>query len=258
MKFDLNLELTKYLLQLRNRQHIHRLALEEIESHLRDAIESKIASGTNEQTAFNSAISEFGDAKSVALEFAILTENNRLTKFVNRTSYYFDKEIFMRIFSGVILGMCFILIGTALEGGHLSGMIGLRPLAMVLGGALGGLVIAYPIRNIKNAILLAFTGRNASKNSYLQAASIFKSYGELLVLSSGVTIVIGINQVLANLTNTQNIGPAVAVGVLGVLYCLLTKLFVCKPLYDSFLRRAEVGSELSLFESDNTQPLRNN
>ena len=258
MRFDLDTELTKYLLQLRNKQHIHRLALEEIELHLRDGIESKIDSGSTEQEAFNATISEFGDVQTVAREFAILTENKRLTKFVNRTSYYFDREVIMRIFSGVILGMCFILIGTALEGGHLSGMIGLRPLAMVLGGALGGLVIAYPIQSIKNAMLLAFTGRSASKNNYLQAASIFKSYGELLVLSSGVTIVIGINHALANLATPQNIGAGIAVGVLGVLYCLLTKLFVCKPLYDSFLRRAEVSTEVNLFTGDKTKPLHSN
>ena len=252
MSFDLDQELTKFLKQLKKKMNVHRSTLEEIESHLRDSIDAQTMKGASEKAAFNFALDEFGDASAVAQQFEMLTDNRQLTKWANQASYYFDSEVIMRIFMGAILGMFFILLGTLLEGGQVSSMIGLRPLAMVLGGALGALVIAYPVRSIKNSLLLAITGRQASKANYLQSANIFKSYGELLVLSSGVTFVIGVHHVLSNLGNPQNIGPGVAVGILGVLYCLLMKLFVCKPLHDSFTRRSAVNAETNLLIDDVT------
>ena len=63
MKFDLDHELAKYLQHLRQKSNVHRSALEEIESHLRDSIDARVESGASEKEALSSAISDFGDAR---------------------------------------------------------------------------------------------------------------------------------------------------------------------------------------------------
>jgi flagellar motor component MotA len=144
----------------------------------------------------------------------------------------------MRLTFGVFLGVLFIFGGVALEGGSLRSVIHLTSLLITVGGAFAGLIIAYPTKTVIHSMRIALLGEISTKSAYIDASRVFKSFGDLSVLSGIIGMLVGCLHVLTNLSNPDQIGPGVMVG-LGCLFCtLMLKLFICNPMRDSFTAKA--------------------
>ena len=144
----------------------------------------------------------------------------------------------MRLMVGFGMGMVFMVAGVLLEGGDIHPMLQLNGCLIVFGGALGGLMIAFPLRTIWTSLVLALTGREAVRSAYLEAAAVFKAYGELSILSGFVGVIFGVVHVLQHLGRLETIGLGLAVALSCLLYGILAKFFVGKALQQSFLSRA--------------------
>ena len=152
----------------------------------------------------------------------------------------------MRIFSGIFLGLVFIFGGMAIEGGSAHSVIQLTSFLITIGGALSGLIIAYPISIVFHSFAIAMTGKPTIKACYIDASRVFKSFGDLAVLSGIIGVIIGVIHVTRNLSHPEQIGPGIYVGLVCVLYSVMLKLFVCNPMHDSFIAKAYPSHEHSL------------
>ena len=250
--FDLDAEVAAALKVLADRRLVSQDAFDELESHLWDEIEHQMTGGLEPQDAFGRATATFGAGAALLAEFERLYGNSKRAQLTNVFSYYFDRRFVMRMLFGTFCGAFFILGGLMLEGGNLHSIIGLTALLIVLGGATGALFTAYPIKTVKRAVALAMTGREASRSTYLESARVFRTLGDLALLSGGVGMVIGAIHVLHNLDKPDTIGPGVAVGLLTLLYSFLIKLFIGKPLADSFESRAAPSTDVATARDTST------
>ena len=236
--FDLDKAIYTYLWPLNDKRCISRDALDEIEGHLRDKLEFYLAAGIAEEDAVKKAIQDLGTAESLLGEFSAVFHNNKRGQIANILSYYFDRRVVMRLLIGFSLGIFFILAGLALEGGHIAALIQPTAFVIVVGGALGALFITYPVTTVKESWVLAFTGRQAVRSKYLDASNVFKSFGDLAVLTSFVGLIFGVIHVLSQLSSIDRIGAGCAVAIVSLLYGVMVKLFIGRALSDSFKLRA--------------------
>ncbi len=82
--FNLEKEIQKWKKSLRKNKSFEDGSIEELESHLRDEIQSKIAEGFSEEQAFRDAVKSFGNVKKLNKEYSKSTSplyQNRKTNF---------------------------------------------------------------------------------------------------------------------------------------------------------------------------------
>lgn len=149
----------------------------------------------------------------------------------------------MRVFSGAMLGLLFIFGGMILEGGNLASVIQLTAFIITVGGAFAGLIIAYPVKTVFYSLALALTGRRETRAAYIDAARVFKSFGNLSVFSGMVGFILGAIQVTHNLINPYQIGPGISIGLISLFYTVMIKLFISNPMHDSFIAKAYPSEE---------------
>ncbi|MCX6119225.1 MAG: hypothetical protein NT027_16935 [Proteobacteria bacterium] len=240
--FDLEFSLSQFLNKIADKKLVSRQRLEEIESHLRDEIDD-LQSHHELPEAFNIACTRFGSSEDILSQYETIFKNRRLAQLKNFLSYYFDGRFVMRILTGVILGLGFIFGGMAIEGGNAHSVMRLTPFLITVGGALAGLIIAYPTQHVFRSFAIAMTGKPASRAEYIDASRVFKSFGDFAVLSGLVGVIVGIMHVTRNLVNPEQIGPGVYVGLVCIFYTVMLKLFVCNPMHDSFVSKAYPSRE---------------
>lgn len=241
--YDIDRALRRYLAQVGDKRLVARDARDEIESHLRDEIDDHLAHGLTAREAFERAIAVFGSGPAVLAEYDKLYRGRRLAQLRNLLTHYFDGRIVMRLVLGVFLGIFFMLLGLLLEGGQLSSLIGVTAFIIVIGGAFGALIVAFPASTVAKSMVLALTGRQATKAGYIDAARVFKAFGDFALLSGFVSVLFGTIHVLENLDKLDMIGPGLAVAIVGVLYGLLAKMFIGRALASSFTARAYPSAE---------------
>jgi len=145
----------------------------------------------------------------------------------------------VRLLFGGLLGAFFVLGSYVAEGGHMASITQRTALLRVAGGALSALIIAYPLRTVVTSFLLAFSGRAATRSQYLDAARVFRSFGDMALLAGFLGVLLGAIRVIENLDKPEWIGPNAAIALIDAVYGLLLKLFVGKALADSFEARAQ-------------------
>ena len=236
--FDLDKAIFSYLEKLKDKRFFSRDFLDEIESHLRDKMDFYIEQGLSVEKAFEKIGIEMGSPEDLQEEFEKLFESDKRGQVTNILSHYFDRRVVMRLLVGFVLGVFFFLLGLYLEGGHVRSLIQPTAFIIVVGGAFGALLITYPVRIVMDSLVLAISGRQAFRAKYLDAANVFKSFGDLAVLSSFIGIIFGTIHVLSHLGAIQLIGAGCAVAIVSILYGVLVKLFIGRALSDSFLERA--------------------
>ena len=77
--FDLNKEITEWKLSLHKNPSLEDGYIEELESHLRDRIESLTSNGLSEEKAFEKAKDEIGEAENIAAEFFKTDTTNKVS-----------------------------------------------------------------------------------------------------------------------------------------------------------------------------------
>lgn len=242
--FDLDKAIYGYLGQLGDKSLVSRDCLDEVENHLREQIECYLSEGMTEEAAFQKAIVEMGSPSELLREFGFLYEGKRRDRFANILSHYFDRRVVMRLLMGFFFGAFFLLTGLYLEGGTIHDKVQPTAFMIVFGGAFGALLITYPITIVRNSLLLAVTGRQATRPLYLDASNVFKSFGDMAVLSSFIGVIFGVIHVLQHLSALDRIGAGCAVALVSILYGVLLKLFIGKALSDSFKARAYPSAEV--------------
>lgn len=241
--FDLDSAVAGFLGELTNKRLVNRDARDELESHLWDEMDHQMAYGLSPEEAFQRAITSLGDGATLLAEFSVLHGKSRRAQVANVLSHYIDRRFVMRVLFGAAFGIFFMLGGLMAEGGNLSSIIGVTAFLIVAGGATGALLIAYPLKIVSRSIGLAATGREATRTAFLDAARVFSTFGDLALLAGGVGLIFGLIHVLEHLDKPDMMGLGAAVALLNVLYSLLIKLFISKPLSDSFEARAAVPIE---------------
>jgi hypothetical protein len=236
--FDGDRAIRAYLAQLADKRLVARDARDEMEGHLRDEIDDLMANGLSAREAFERSVATFGRSSAVLAEYDKLFHGRRLAQLANWLSYYFNGRIVMRLVLGILVGALFMLGGLMLEGGHVGSLMSATGVLIVGGGALAGLIIAYPLKTVLVSFMLALTGREAVRSAYLDAIRVFRSYGQMAFLAGFVGTLFGMIHVMEHLDKPDLIGPGVAVAICCVLYGLLIKLFVGRALVDAFTARA--------------------
>ncbi len=243
--FDLDAAIRGHLARLHVRRWVHRQALDEIEDHLRQEIDERLADGMAPPDAFARAARRLGEGEALVDEFAKLCGHDQLAQLENLVSHYVDRRIVMRLLVGFAMSGLFIGLGVLLEGGRLSIFIQISAILIVGGGALGALLVGYPWSAIRNGLLLALTGRHAIRSAYLDAARVFRAMGDMAFLAGFLGVIIGVIHVLMNLDNLGQAGAGFATALVSALYGLLAKLFIGKALADSFAARAAPGGDIA-------------
>lgn len=242
--FDLDQAVQTFMRRLADKRLVNRECLDEVEGHLRDEIDDLMAHGSTAKEAFDAAKARFGSAEALLAEYAKVYGASRWAQWANLLSHYCDRRVVMRIVFGLCLGLMFMVGGLLLEGGQVSSLMQLTAAMIVAGGAFGALLIGYPVAAVRRSFVLALTGRQATRAAYLDAAKIFRSFGDLAMLSGFVASLMGLIHVFEWMhARPELTGQGLAVAAIGVLYGLLLRLFVGRPLHDSFMAKAFPSQE---------------
>lgn len=144
----------------------------------------------------------------------------------------------MRFLIGLAVAVFFMCFGFYIEGGHLVMLLQFSAFLIVVGGAAGAMIIAYPWKVIRES-LSALKGTAANGAIYADAARVFRAFGNLCILSSLVGLVFAGIHVASNVEDGSRIGPGIAVSLVAPLYGLLIKLLVSVPLHDRCVAMSE-------------------
>ena len=236
--FNLEDQITMWRRGFSDKFSISMAQLSELELHLRDLHQDFREIGQEDWEAWKLAQQQLGDTDILLSEFQYFSRSNFGSRIGNFLSYYFEKEVVMRIVIGLGVGCFFFLAGTLLEGGQLARLSHLNGAFIVFGCAFGALLMTYPYRIVLRSLRLALTGMSATELEYAQAAAIFESFGNLTVLAGFVGLTVGLIHVMGAMdVSVAVIGKGLGVSLVSLLYGLVAKLLIAKPLGDGFRAR---------------------
>lgn len=236
---DVDEKIRIFLATIGTKYTVSRSAIAEIEDHIRQDLEH-FGSDQSRDVAIDQVLAKFGESEHLSAEFAKLTGSRRSAKIFNLLSHLINGRVIMRLFIGIFLGMFFIIGGMLLEGGQIVSITQITAFLIVIGGASGGVLVTYPFGDIKRAVVLALTGRNAVESQYLSAGRVFRSFGDMALYAGAIGFAMGLIHVFEHSKRyPESIGPGMAVAVVAILYALFTKLFIGRALSDSFFMRAK-------------------
>jgi hypothetical protein len=145
------------------------------------------------------------------------------------------------IIGWMIAAMCFVVAVSMLA--PLASLFDLTSMVMVLFAAPAILLMTYGRRTKMFFVGLHSTmmprhAQPLDPPQHQQVARMARSLGQYALLSGAAGTFIGCVQMLQNLEDVRSIGPALAVGLLTLLYGVLLKLFVAMPVQYHHLRMA--------------------
>lgn len=215
--FDIDQQLRQLLQALSDKKLISRDCLDEIEGHLRDEIDDLIANGSTPAESFAKASQSFGRPQDLVGEYHKLFGRSRLSQFLNVFSHYFDRRAVVKALVGLGLGSALMLAGLMLEGGHLSSIIDIAAFCLVAGATTGMSLLNLSWRQIVDAYSDALNGKPTE-------AAVFKRIGRNALSAGLVGAFSGIVQIVRNLSQPDQIGPALALALMCLLYGFLAYL----------------------------------
>lgn len=114
----------------------------------------------------------------------------------------------------LFLGLIFSLI---VINGSIMAFIDIPGILVSLGISSALTIISFSFRDIKSALWHAF-GMEGTKDELRKSAYIWEAIARNLMLAGAIGLIIGIIQMLQNLSDPTVIGPSVAVAIITVFY----------------------------------------
>jgi hypothetical protein len=193
---------------------VDRDALAEIEAHLEDETQDRIAAGETPEAARAAALRTLGDYGKIEAEYGKLYGASRIAQARNVMSHVVDGRMVLKLLAAMVVGMLFFLAGTVLEGGHPGSMLRLASFLLVVGMTAGLVLLQAPWRDVLSAY--AGTLRHADADP-----KIFAVVGKSFLYAGLTGAALGFVLVVRHLKMPELIGPGVALSVTSLLYGFL-------------------------------------
>ena len=142
-----------------------------------------------------------------------------------------------------VLLVCGLVAGLALGGTSLDVFIDIPSLGIVLLGTTLGLFVSHSVLDVRQVLKSVFGPAVMHSDQGERGAAMFHRLAELAVAIGFLGNLIGMIQMLQNLTDPFAIGPALAVSLQPVLYGAFLSEAIFRPAATDCLKRGEVQAE---------------
>ena len=126
------------------------------------------------------------------------------------------------------------LMGAILIGGTLMSFIDLASLTLVTMLTLGGTLVSHSMNDIRGACMNWLKGSKLDEAQRERSHEVFTQMANFASVSGAVGSVIGLIQMLQNLSDPSAIGPAMAVALLSLLYAVLMGELVFRAIAEAY------------------------
>lgn len=127
-----------------------------------------------------------------------------------------------------------VMIGAIVLGGTLMSFIDLASLTPVTMLTLGGTLFSHSMNDILGACMHWLKGSELDEAQRERSHEVFTQMANFASVSGAVGTVIGLTQMLQNLSDPSAIGPAMAVALLSLLYAVLMGELVLRAVAERY------------------------
>jgi flagellar motor component MotA len=128
-----------------------------------------------------------------------------------------------------LLGGLGMIITACAMGVHIQAFINIPSLLITVGGGLLFTLTAHGAGSLKAAVDVGFFDKAAADNDAKKHAQVLQTLRTTVLASGGLGLVIGWVQMLVQLDDPTQIGPAIAVSILTVLYAIFLAELIVAP-----------------------------
>lgn len=137
----------------------------------------------------------------------------------------------------IVLGICL----TMTMGGPLSQFLDFKSSLFVVGVAAGSTLLYAPFSSIKQAFSSWFTDAPLEEGTAQSAANIFQQMGHSATTAGLLGTLLGFVLMLQNMEDPTAIGPAMAVGLLTILYGVILGQLLLRGMAANCLKRGGIS-----------------
>lgn len=199
---DLETRIATWRRQLQSGGAIRAWQVDELEDHLRSAYACAQEEGENDGRAWLTALNRTGQVELITAEFKKEQAMNPLSRFFG---------------IALVLAMIWLILGTG-PGGFVI-FVHVPSIVAISVFVFGGLVASFGFHQVRRALRAGFSGSIPSEPAEAAALLNVLNRGQRLSWMSGVVLtIIGLVQMLANLSDPSMLGRGAATATLSLFY----------------------------------------